>query len=202
MEDLWEGVESEAARRLLRAAVELLAARGYGGASTREIAERAGLSPAAMYVHFPTKAELLYTIIHTVHVTAHAAVVAGGSARGGVRDSPAAMVRGMVYALAAFHSRHQLAARVTQNELAALPPAQWATIRGMRDATEGLILAEVARGAAGGEFDVADLTGTSRAIVSMCVDVARWYHPEGPRTPDEVGALYAHLAARMLGVKP
>ncbi|NUT38687.1 MAG: TetR/AcrR family transcriptional regulator [Thermoactinospora sp.] len=197
MEDLWDGVESEAARRLLRAAVELLAARGYGGASTREIAERAGLSPAAMYVHFPTKAELLYTIIHTVHVTAHAAVVSGGSARG----SSATVVRGMVYALAAFHARHQLAARVTQNELAALPPAQWATIRGMRDATEGLVLGEVARGAADGEFDVADLTGTSRAIVSMCVDVARWYHPEGPRTPDEVGALYAHLAARMLGVK-
>lgn len=216
MEDLWEGAEPEAARRLLRAAVALLAAKGYGGASTREIAERAGLSPAAMYVHFPTKAELLYRITHTVHVAAHAAVVGGGrtiapqagergaaqAGQGGAHAGQARgpVVRGMVFALAAFHARHQLAARVTQNELAALPPGQWARIRQLRDATEDLILAEVTRGARDGEFDVPDLSGTTRAIVSMCVDVARWYHPDGARTPEEVGALYAHLAARMLAV--
>lgn len=194
MEDLWAGVESEAARRLLRGAVALFAARGYGGASTREIAESAGMSPAAMYVHFATKAELLYRIVSTVHEAAHAAVAGVGAA-----PAPGRM-RAMVFALAAFHAANQQAARVTQNELAALDEARWAVIRDLRDATERLFLAEVERGTRAGAFDVADVPGTTRAIVSLCVDVARWYSPTGPRTPDEIGALYAHLAMRMLAV--
>jgi hypothetical protein len=31
--------------------------------------------------------------------------------------------------------------------------------------------------------------------------VARWFSLDGPRTPDEVGALYADLVLRMVGVK-
>lgn len=187
-------MEPDAARRLVRGAVGLFAVRGYGGASTREIAESAGMSPAAMYVHFPTKAELLFHIVRTVHERANEAVA---SARQG---DQAARVRAMVFALAAFHARHQQAARVTQNELAALDAARWPVIRASRDDTEGLFLAEIRDGVRAGVFDVPDLTGTTRAIVSMCVDVARWYSGEGPRTPDEVGALYAHLAMRMLAV--
>lgn len=194
MGDLWAGMEPDAAGRLLRGAVGLFAARGYGGTSTREIAESAGMSPAAMYVHFPTKAELLFQIVGTVHGSAHEAVAGAGGSGVGER------VRAMVFALAAFHAEHRQAARVTQNELAALDPERWQAIRAMRDATEGLFLAEIGRGAREGAFDVADLPGTVRAIMSMCVDVARWYSPDGPRTPEEVGALYAHLAARMLAV--
>ncbi|MFI6326277.1 TetR/AcrR family transcriptional regulator [Nonomuraea sp. NPDC050556] len=194
MGDLWAGVEAEAARRLLRGAVGLFAAKGYGGASTREIAESAGMSPAAMYVHFATKAELLYRIVGTVHEAAHAAVAEVGN------TTVVERVRAMVFALAAFHAAHQQAARVTQNELAALDSERWGVIRDLRDATEGLFLRQVELGVRAGVFDVADVPGTTRAIVSMCVDVARWYSPAGPRTPDEIGALYAHLAMRMLAV--
>jgi hypothetical protein len=36
------------------------------------------------------------------------------------------------------------------------------------------------------------------ALLSLVVDVARWYRPEGPRSPDDIGALYADLALRMV----
>jgi AcrR family transcriptional regulator len=45
--------------RLLRAALELIAERGYDGASTAAIAARAGLSEMTLFRHFGTKAALL-----------------------------------------------------------------------------------------------------------------------------------------------
>ena len=34
---------------------------------------------------------------------------------------------------------------------------------------------------------------------TLSPDVARWFNVNGPRTPDEVGALYADLVLRMVG---
>jgi hypothetical protein len=56
-------------------------------------------------------------------------------------------------------------------------------------------------GVADGSFDVPDVKGTTLAILSLCIDVARWFSLDGPRTPDEVGALYADLVLRMVGSK-
>jgi hypothetical protein len=53
-------------------------------------------------------------------------------------------------------------------------------------------------GVAAGEFDVADVSGTTLAVLSLCIDVARWFNPAGHRTPDEVGELYADLVLRMV----
>jgi AcrR family transcriptional regulator len=45
--------------RLLRAAADAFARRGYDGARVTDIAERAGLSNGALYAHFASKADLL-----------------------------------------------------------------------------------------------------------------------------------------------
>jgi AcrR family transcriptional regulator len=45
--------------RLLRAAADVFARRGYDGTRVADIAERAGLSNGALYAHFASKAELL-----------------------------------------------------------------------------------------------------------------------------------------------
>jgi AcrR family transcriptional regulator len=50
-------------RQIIRAASGLFARRGYGGTTTREIAERAGINEALLFRHFPTKEKLYWTII-------------------------------------------------------------------------------------------------------------------------------------------
>src|SRR3954469_21415356 len=45
--------------RLLRAASDAFARRGYDGARVTDIAERAGLSNGALYAYFGSKADLL-----------------------------------------------------------------------------------------------------------------------------------------------
>jgi AcrR family transcriptional regulator len=54
------GVTAEETReRLLNAAADVFAERGYDGTRVADIASAAGVSNAALYAHFPSKAQLL-----------------------------------------------------------------------------------------------------------------------------------------------
>ena len=44
-------------------ALEMFAERGYAGTSLREIAERLGVTKAAVYYHFPTKEDILASLL-------------------------------------------------------------------------------------------------------------------------------------------
>src|ERR1700704_3900494 len=66
--DAWSDVTPDAARRLVIAAVQAFAERGYHATTTRDIAGRAGMSPAALYIHYKTKEELLYQISRVGHL--------------------------------------------------------------------------------------------------------------------------------------
>jgi len=56
---------AETRERLLRAAADIFAERGYDGTRVADIAAAAGLSNGAMYAHFASKAELLVGALHT-----------------------------------------------------------------------------------------------------------------------------------------
>ncbi|MCD9024273.1 TetR/AcrR family transcriptional regulator [Cohnella sp. NL03-T5] len=49
--------------RILRAAVEVFAEKGYSGAATSEIAQRAGVAEGTIFRHYRTKKDLLYSIV-------------------------------------------------------------------------------------------------------------------------------------------
>lgn len=55
-------VQSRRRDDFLRAAAAVFAERGYQGAGMREIAERCGVQPAALYYYFPSKAKMLEAI--------------------------------------------------------------------------------------------------------------------------------------------
>jgi len=52
-------LHTDARTRLLQAALELVAEQGYRGATTRAIAERAGVAEITLFRHFRTKADLV-----------------------------------------------------------------------------------------------------------------------------------------------
>lgn len=192
------GVTPDAARRLLLGAVEAFAERGFHATTTRDIAGRAGMSPAALYIHYRTKEELLYQISRVGHERA-VRILTDASDGGG---SAAARLDAAVRAFVRWHAEHHMTARVVQYELTALGPEHYAEIVTMRRRTEEILRGMLADGVAAGEFQVADLRGTALAVLSLCIDVARWFRSGGPRTPEEIGALYAGLALRMVGAEP
>ncbi|AXI85925.1 TetR/AcrR family transcriptional regulator [Actinospica acidiphila] len=193
----WGEVTPDAARRLLLAAVEAFAERGYHATTTRDIAGRAGMSPAALYIHYKTKEELLHRISRIGHEKAldilRTASRGEGTATERLADAVSSFVR--------WHARGRTTARVVQYELDSLGPDARAEIVGLRRQVDAEVRGIVEDGVRSGEFDVPDVPGTTLAVLSLCIDVARWFNVDGPRTPEEVGALYADLVLRMVGAE-
>lgn len=192
--DGWTGVEPEAARRLLLAAVEAFAERGFHATTTRDIAGRAGMSPAALYIHYRTKEELLFQISRIGHERSLGLLREAAGTPGTAADRLAAAVSAFVR----WHAEQHTTARVVQYELSALAPDHYAHIVQMRRRTESVMRGLLEEGAERGEFSVADVRGTALAVLSLCIDVARWFDPTGRRTSEEVGRLYADLSLRMV----
>jgi AcrR family transcriptional regulator len=66
---------------ILRAATEVVAAKGAEAASISDVADRAGITRPVVYDHFPTKRDLLVALVQEHHETfmrALAPVLAGG----------------------------------------------------------------------------------------------------------------------------
>lgn len=183
-----------AARRLLTAALECFSDRGFYATTTRDIAMRAGMSPSAMYVHYASKGEMLYRLSVLGHRDALRTVVASNV---GVTDPRARLWR-LVCDFAAWHARHYRLARVAQYELRSMPPERLGEIRALRQEVTSRLEDEVLRGIGEGVFSSPAAHETVRAILSLCIDIARWFRPAGPRSPEEIGGIYADLVIRML----
>jgi AcrR family transcriptional regulator len=198
LEQAWVSVEPATARRVLVAAVVAFAARGYHATSTRDIAIEAGLSPAGVYVHFRSKEELLYRIsllgTERAHVAVHDAAAAGAD--------PMARLRAVVGELATRTARHHTTGRVIEYELGSLGETHRAQIAALRREIGACVRGILTDGVAAGVFDVPDVPATAVALLSLTVDIARWYRSGGRNTPEQVGEFYADLAARMVRMVP
>lgn len=190
----WQQITPDAARRLVIAAVEAFAERGYHATTTRDIAGRAGMSPAALYIHYKTKEELLYQISSVGHRLALKLLEDAVCGEGAPADRLAAAVR----AFTRWHAEHHTTARVVQYELGALAEEHHAEIVDLRRRTDRVVRGIIREGVDAGDFVVPDLAGTTLAVMSLCIDVARWFGAERRRSPEELGELYADLVLRMV----
>jgi len=181
-------------QRLLEAAADAFAARGFHATSTRDIASRAGLSPAGVYVHFASKEELLFQISRTGHVAARDMLVAAADDAG----SPTEALRSMMATFACWHAEHHRVARIVQYEFGNLTPEHRDAVLMLRKEIDAVVRRVVTEGVAAGEFAVDDVPDTTLALLSMVVDVARWYDPEIRRSPEAIGAAYGELGLRLV----
>ena len=194
--EMWAHIEPESSRLLLLSALDAFLARGYHAATTREIGERAGMSPAAVYVHWKAKHDLLFEISRIGH---QAVLDVVEQALEDASDDPVERVHAFVSAFAAWHADNHALARVIQYEFKKLPRRRFRQIVLIRDRFEELMRDELAGGVDAGVFDVPDLEGTTLAVLSLCIDLARWYEPSPAHNSAEaVGELYARLVIRMV----
>jgi AcrR family transcriptional regulator len=186
----------EGYRRMFYAAIATFSERGFHGTSTRDIASAAGMSPAALYVHFGSKEEVLYRIATSgLDITLEVMSAAASSA-----VTPTDRLRAVVRAVTAWHAHHNAATRVILYELEALTSEHLAEVTAKEHEVDQIVRGIISEGMASGEFDVADAVVTGSAVLSLCNDIARWYRPGHRRSPDEMGELYAEVALRIVGV--
>ena len=148
--------------RLLAAAAEVFAEKGYDGARVGEIAKRAGLTTGAIYAHYGTKAELLAEAIR--------------------RHSPTALAelyeRGGIDLISALRLAGRMLPRPDDRERALVMEA---LVGGRRDAEVARLLARgvaqrerlfalaLRRGRAAGEVDA---TLSPEAVARLCTMIA------------------------------
>lgn len=183
---------------ILDAAIAVMAEHGYHGTSVREIAVRAGVSPAALYHHFPSKQQVLVTImergIEALLQRSRAALTAAG-------PDPADRLRTLVEVQVLFHLEDQRGTLLGTSELRALEEPVRGPHRVKRQEQQRLFDEVVAEGVAGGVFGTPLPEEAARAIVVMCTGVAGWYSPRGRLSRTEIVRRYQRLALDMVGAQ-
>jgi AcrR family transcriptional regulator len=193
--DLWNEEFGDVPRGLLTSAVRCFASNGYHATTTRDIAEGMGLSPAALYVHFPSKELVLFEIIRAGHERALACVQEPSIH---AKPTSAERLQAMVSRYTAWHAHHHVAARVCQMELAGLTAAHYDEVLELRHRTNGVFRDVVAGGVADGSFAQVDVKRVTRAMLSLSIDLVRWYRLDGHDTPEQIGEFYADLALKLV----
>jgi AcrR family transcriptional regulator len=188
-------VESPTIRRLLLAGTECFWRDGFHASSTRDIARRAKLSPAAVYVHFAAKEDLLFTIIVAVAENLRDRL-RELAAQGG---DPTEVLSRLLQAYIALPARMYKASLVANREFTSLTAAQRREIVKIRDELEQIVGSCLAAGKAAGQFRFEDLSITRMALVSLCRSTLQWYSPRGRFTPEQIAEKYVPLMLGMVG---
>ena len=130
------------------AAADAFADKGFHATTTRDIAGRAGLSPAGVYVHFASKEDLLFSICERGHAAARDMLVASVASSQNPSDALAAILVNF----SRWHAEAYRVGRIVQYEFGHLTPAHREIVMDLRrqiDAVVRSVLADgVARGAA------------------------------------------------------
>lgn len=192
---LFEQIQPDAARRLMLAAAETFAEKGYHATTTRDIAARAGMSPAGIYIHYPSKQDVLFQISKLGHEAALKVLTTATDPS----DDPPRQLRCLVRDFAGWHAEHHTVARAVQRELDALTPEHFAEIAFIRRRIDRHVRGVLSRGVESGHFTNVRVPETALAILSLCIDVVRWYPAGRLRTHRAVSDLYADLAMRIVG---
>jgi AcrR family transcriptional regulator len=183
-------------RRIEEAALELFFERGYRSTTMRELALACGLTPGALYNHFASKDQILYSILKDVHVQLEAGLTGAIASAG---PDPREQLRALVYAHAMFHTRLRKEANVANEEVLSLEEPGRTEIIGMRRRGRGLFEDAIRAGIASGDFEDVHVQVVAMAILNMGLRIAAWFRPDGPLSAEQVAEVHADLALRMVG---
>lgn len=189
------GEKTEAALR--EAAVALIARHGYEAVSMRRLAAEIGLQAAALYNYFPTKEDLLFTLMRE-HMEGLIAAWAAADPGGTPRARLAAFVENHIV----FHVERRHATHVSNMELRSLSPERLTAVLRLRSTYEKDLRQILREGAAAGDFLVEDPTLTAMAIIQMITGVIVWFRPDERLSVEEVAATYHAMTMRLVGASP
>ena len=188
------GDVTDTAVRIMLAAADAFAERGFHATTTRDIASRAGLSPAGVYVHFASKEVLLFELSRRGHARARDLLVAAADRAA----TPTEALRAIIGGFSRWHAEHYELGRIVQFEFRHLSPEHREAVLGLRKEIDSVVAGVLREGVATGEFEVDDVSVTALALLSMAIDVARWYAPDVRRTKADIETSYGNLAVQLV----
>lgn len=184
---------------ILRSARDTFAAKGFDGASIRDIAQAAGLSLSALYYYFPSKQEALYELVHTAYTWysehSRAAIAEVG-------DDPTEQLTVAVRYLARYRMENVSVSTVLLRDTERLTGENAARVKELQREAR-LIMGDIVQsGIDAGTFHVDSAQLVTRAIHSICNSLSLWYRPTGNLTPDVIERDFVQYSLRILGIDP
>ncbi len=200
----WRNFHADALPPLLRSALTSFTRSGYHGTTTRTLAADAGLSVPGLYHHYPSKQALLVAITDASMAdlmarSLAALAEAGGDTGSGTDYDPLVALELHIECMVLFHAYYRELAFLAASEIRSLEPGHRERYLAARDAQEQLLRGILQRGVDSGVFDVPDVKGTTRALVTMCTGVSQWFDRGGPQRAEDVAAEYVAIARRVVG---
>lgn len=183
---------------ILAAALDLFAANGFAATRMDDVAARAGLSKAAIYLYFPDKTALLAAVVKQAVAGNFQLVEASIAAHPGPAG---ALLEMLLHRMAGLMRETRLPdlAKLVIAESRAQPEIGRLWLEHVIDRALPLIAGLIARGVAAGEFRAVDPGLTARCVVGPMLLAALWrsvFEPLGAETLD-IAALAAQHAALM-----
>lgn len=184
------------AKAIADAATALFAEHGYAAVSMRRIAARVGVQAGALYNHFPTKQDVLASVL-TGHM---AALLEAFEALPALKAGPVAALEGF----ARFHVRYHLTRKsdvfIAFMELRSLEPDNFRAVAVLRQRYEYRVRDILASGRSAGLFRIEDDHLSAMALLAMLTGVTNWYRPDGRLSVAEIEEIYVRLTRRAVGL--
>lgn len=167
---------------IYRVACRIFSERGYHATSMRAIASALGMQPAALYYYFPSKEDLLFSIMDTAVDALTERVLAAIDPSAPPPRRLEQAVRTHIITVA----DHLEELGVFLHELKALGPARRGIVATKRDRYERIFRDILQDGMGTGDFASSNLRLTGFLILSACNWLYNWYRPDGEYTPEQV----------------
>ncbi len=187
------GEKTEAALR--EAALNLIARHGYEAVSMRQLAAEVGVQAAALYRYYPTKEDLLFSLL-LEHMEK---LIAGWQAMDASPAPAAERLAAFVRHHVGFHVARRHSTHVSNMELRSLSPERLTAILKLRTAYEKNLRQILREGAESGAFDIDDVGLTAMAIIQMITGVIVWFRPDERLSVEEVTETYLTMTMRLVG---
>jgi AcrR family transcriptional regulator len=191
------GSDGEKTQAALRdAALMLIARHGFDAMTMRQLAGEVGVQAAALYRYFPTKEDLLFSLMCEHMEGLHASWSAASISDGDPASRLAAFVRNHI----AFHVARRHSTHVSNLELRSLSPDRLSTVLRLRNGYEKELRQILRDGADAGQFDIDDAQLTAMAIIQMITGVIVWFRPGDRLSVAQVTDTYLAMTARLVGL--
>jgi AcrR family transcriptional regulator len=180
---------------ILSEAVKLFAEKGYHNTTLDEVAQRLGVTKAALYYYFDNKAHIIRVIMRK-HIDSMSQAVK-------LVESeliPSEKLRDFVKLHIKNVTENIDATRILFEQLHALPPRTRQSIENKEREYDHALQAILLEGVEDGSFNIDDVNITSYAIIGLCNWTYHWYKPDGRLTSEQISDIVVNLIEK--GILP
>lgn len=179
--------------QIIGAATELFAAAGYVGTSLRDVAQKCGMTKAALYYHYPDKESLLKSVVETRMTRLNDAMEKALEEVNS--DDPLVRIRAFVLACAQYidtdRSGWVVGARIFWSIEAI---AHREEMIALRDHFEAMLRKEIEIAMEQGTLRQEDSGMVTRMLLSWLNYIPRWHRPGGKMSVEEVADEFLRLS--------